>query len=119
MKTNVINNGFSVQCFEGSLTIIGQRPGALVFLLDGHSVGDLVWHQPPFCKNAIVTFAVGSQRRMLFFEYSLKEELRNPQKLLKSVRNKLVQAGFHNRRENERQSRVYEMTDRQEHEMYQ
>lgn len=123
MKTNVINSQFAIECFNGSLSIIGvstYRRSSVIFRLTGDSVNDLMRDQPPFCKNAIFTRDVESLENVLIFEYSLREVLRNPRKLLKSVRNKLVQAGFRNQREEDREyNEKYTMTDRQEHEMFQ
>jgi len=76
--------------------------------------------QPLFCKNAIFTRDVESYESVLIFEYSLREELRNPRKLLKSVRNKLAQAGFRNQREEDAEyHKMYTMPDREEHRMFQ
>jgi hypothetical protein len=122
MKTNVINSQFAIDCHNGSLEIIGvstYRRSSVVFRLMGDSVSDLMRDQPPFCKNAIFTRDVESRENVLIFEYSLREELRNPRKLLKSVRNKLVQAGFRNQREEDKEyNEKYNMSDREEHRMF-
>jgi hypothetical protein len=121
MKTNnVINSQFAIDYHDGILEIIGKSQGAVVFRLCGHSVSDLMRDQPPFCKNAIFTNDVDSRKNVLIFEYSLREELRNPRKLLKSVRNKLVQAGFRNQHEADKDyHKLYTMSDREEHKMFQ
>lgn len=123
MKTNVINSQFAIEYFNGHLSIIGASiygRSSVVFRLVGDSVIDLMRDQPPFCKNVIFTRDIESCENVLIFEYSLREELRNPRKLLKSVRNKLVHAGFRNQRENDKEyEEKYTMTDRQEHEMFQ
>ena len=124
MKTNVINSQFTIECFEGNLEIIGKNNHNVVFILRGTAAGDLIRSCPDFCKNPISSHEIGEgngyQRNILIFEYRLQGELRNPRKLLKSVRNKLVQAGFRNSAEDEREfNEMYSMTDRQEHQMYQ
>ena len=97
----------------------------MVFLLRGSAAGDLIRLAPSFCKNAISSHEAGGDgvrytRNIFIFEYSLREDLRNPRRLLKSVRNKLVQAGFRNQREDDKEyNEKYTMTDRQEHEMFQ
>lgn len=96
----------------------------MVFRLIGSAAGELLRSYPAFCKNAIFTHEIGDgvgyQRNVLIFEYDLKEELHNPRKLLKSVRNKLVQSGFRNMKEDEREfNEMYAMTNRQEHHLFQ
>lgn len=121
MNTNVISQ-FTIDCFQGSLSIIGvsnYRRSSVVFRLTGDTVCELMRDQPPFCKNAIFTKTVDSREDVLIFEYSLREELRNPRKLLKSVRNKLVEASFRNRREDDKEfNEMYTMSDREEHRMW-
>jgi hypothetical protein len=120
MKTNVINSQFAIDYHDGIFEIIGKSQGAVVFRLCGNSVSDLKRDQPPFCKNVIFTNDVDSRKGVLIFEYSLKGELRNPRKLLKSVRNKLVQAGFRNQHEEDEDfHKLYTMPDREEHRMFQ
>lgn len=122
MKTNVINNNpFVIDCFDGNLEIIGKSQTSVVFRLSGSSVSDLMRDHPAFCKNCIFAEELcPREKRILFFEYSLKQELRNPRKLLKSVRNKLVQAGFRNQQKDDKEfNEMYSMTGRQEHQMYQ
>ena len=54
---------------------------------------NMFYSPPDFCKKCITAWMPdGSGIAILIFEYSLRGELRNPQKLLKSVRNKLMQA---------------------------
>ncbi len=123
MKTNVINSQFAIECFEGSLEIFGKNNHNVVFILRGTSAGDLIRSCPNFCKNLITTNEIGDgighQRNVLIFEYRLQGELRNPRKLLKSVRNKLVQAGFRNQREEDKEyNEKYTMPDREEHRMF-
>lgn len=122
MKNNVINGQFAIDCHNGSLSIIGiptYNTSSVVFRLVGDFVGDLMRSQPSFCRNCIFTRDVGSFEEVLIFEYRLRDDLRNPRKLLKSVRNRLVQVGFRNQGEDERESHeMYTMTDRQEHEMF-
>jgi hypothetical protein len=125
MKNNVINSQFAIEVMStDSLEIIGKSRSAVVFKLTGTTAGELLRSHPAFCKNTIFTHEIGDgvgyQRNVLIFEYNLREELRNPRKLLKSVRNKLVQAGFRNMREDDREfNEMYSMTDRQEHQMFQ
>ena len=125
MKTNVINSQYAIEVFNtDSLEIIGKSKSSVVFRLTGTTAGELLRQHPPFCKNAIFTNEIGDwtgyRRNILIFEYRLNGELRNPLKLLKSVRNKLVQAGFRNRQEEEGEfNEMYSMTGRQEHAMFQ
>ncbi len=122
MKHNVINSQYTVDHYTGSLSIIGVSTdcrSSIVFRLVGDYVSDLMIGTPDFCKNAIFAKDVESGLNMLIFEYNLRGELRNPRKLLKSVRNKLVQASFRNLREDYREfNEMYSMTDRQEHDMF-
>lgn len=120
MKTNVINSQFVIDYHNDTLEIIGTSQGAVVFRLSGHSADELLRDYPPFCKNAIFTNDVTSRKSMLIFEYGLKEELHNPRKLLKSVRNKLVQASFRNQNEEDKEyNEKYTVPDREEHRMFQ
>jgi hypothetical protein len=123
MKTNVISNPFTIECLTGSLEILGVGKGKVAFRLRGDIVRNLLRSQPDFCKNCTFLNDLNEcsphMKNMLIFEYSLREELRNPRKLLKSVRNKLVQTGFRNHREvMEELDREYSMTDREEHYMF-
>jgi hypothetical protein len=120
MKTNVINSQFAIEYHNGILEIIGVVDReAVVFRLSGHSVSDLLRDQPSFCKNSIFTNDVHSRENIFIFEYSLREELRNPKKLLRSVRNKLIQAGFRNRNEEDKEyNEMYSVPDREEHRMF-
>jgi len=124
MKNNVINSQFVIECFEGSLEIIGESCHNVVFILRGSAACDLIRSAPSFCKNQISSNEAGGDkllpiRKIFIFEYSLKGGLRNPRKLLKSVRNKLVQACFRNQKEDDKEfDEMYSMTDRQEHEMF-
>ena len=119
MKTNVITSQFAIDYHDGSLEIIGRGQNAVVFRLCANSVNELLRDQPSFCKKAIFTYDATSGKGMLIFEYSLKEELRNPRKLLKSVRNRLVQAGFRNQSEEDREyNEMYTVPDRFEHQMF-
>jgi len=122
MKNNVINNRFVVECFNGSLEIIGSsiyRRGSVVFRLRGSAVEGLMGSQPAFCRNTIFTRDIESFENVLIFEYNLRKELNNPRKLLKSVRNKLVQAGFRNQREDDKKyHKMYTVPDREEHRMF-
>jgi len=124
MKTNVIDSRLVIECFEGNLEIIGKNNHNVVFILRGTAAGDLLRSRPDFCKNPISCHEIDKGnsygRNILIFEYRLQRELRNPRKLLKSIRNKLVQAGFRNSAEEKREfDEMYSMSDRQEHEMHQ
>lgn len=120
MKNNVIASQFAIDYHNDVLEIIGTSQGAVVFRLCGHSVSELIRDYPSFCKNAIFTNDVESRKSVLIFEYSLREELRNPRKLLKSVRNKLIQAGFRNQSEEDKEyNERYNVPDREEHRMFQ
>ncbi|MBU6232479.1 hypothetical protein KGP36_07640 [Patescibacteria group bacterium] len=66
---------------------------SVVFLAKGDMARWLYNWQPDFCKKAITTWMPDhSAVSMLIFEYTIGSALRNPRKLLKSVRNKLMQA---------------------------
>ncbi len=121
MKTNVIDSQFTIEYHNDILEIIGIVDcRAVVFRLSGHSVSDLLRDQPSFCKNCIFTNDVHSRKSIFIFEYSLREELRNPKKLLRSVRNKLIQAGFRNRNNEDKEyNEMYSVPDREEHRMFQ
>lgn len=122
MKTNVINtkSSHSIDCHDGSLEIIGSHRDGVVFLLRGSAAEALRQSEPPFCLNPINTYEIGSRLHMLIFKYKIKSELRNPRKLLKSVRNKLVQAGIRNQmEEDEAFNKMYSIPDREEHRMFQ
>ena len=99
MKDNVITHALMAPFGpDGSLEIIGTKEeggpqDSVVFLAKGDMARWLYHSQPEFCKKCITTWAPDhSATTMLIFEYRLRSELRNPQKLLKSVRNKLMQA---------------------------
>jgi len=99
MKNNVITHSRMVQFgSNGSLEIIGKTKefhdsGSVVFMAKGDMAQNMFYSPPDFCKKCITAWMPdGSGIAILIFEYSLRGELRNPQKLLKSVRNKLMQA---------------------------
>lgn len=100
MKTNVISNSFTVPFdTNGSLEIIGKKgglgSGKVVFLVKGQKVHWFHHELPDFCKNAITTWSPDdSGTPTLIFEYMLREGLKNPQKLLKSIRNKLMRSAY-------------------------
>jgi len=110
MKNNVITHSRMVQFgSNGSLEIIGktkefQNSCSVVFMAKGDMAQNMFYSPPDFCKKCITSWMPdGSGIAILIFEYSLRSELRNPQKLLKSVRNKLMQAinAEHQQRETE------------------
>ncbi len=121
MKTNVIDSQFAIEVMStDTLEIIGKNRSGVVFKLTGTTAGELLRSHPEFCRNVIHTEDIISGHNVLIFEYNLREELRNPRRLLKSVRNKLVQAGFRNRQEDDTEyDEMYSMTDHQEHQMFQ
>lgn len=45
-----------------------------------------------FAKNCIETGCAETGKDLIIFEYNLRGDLRNPQKLLKSLRSKLIRA---------------------------
>ena len=105
MKNNVITHSRMVQFgSNGTLEIIGKtkefhNSGSVVFMAKGDMAQNMFYSPPDFCKKCITSWMPdGSGIAILIFEYSLRSELRNPQKLLKSVRNKLINAE-HQRRE--------------------
>jgi hypothetical protein len=94
MKTNVITNALTVQLdTDGSLEIIGVFPGKVVLKAQADCLRAVPLSRIKFAKNMIVANSpTVEDRPVLIFEYSLWSELRNPRKLLKSVRNKLMGA---------------------------
>lgn len=119
MKNNVIANQFAISCLsDGCLEIIGNSRDGVVFCLSGNVVWDLRRDLPEFCENAIFTNDIHSKESILIFKKSLGEELRNPRKLLKSIRNKLVQTSFRNSADGLAEMRAMEPTDREEHRMF-
>ncbi len=92
MKNDVINPQHQIQIQgSGTLAIIGRRSNCVVFMasgIDTFGTEDL----DNFAENCIRTGDIEGHGDILIFEYRLRSELRNPQKLLKSVRNKLVRA---------------------------
>ncbi len=98
MKTNVIS-ALAVQFgSDGTLEILGTKKegysrGSVLFKVTGDKAQWLYHVQPDFCKKSITSWLPdGSGKAVLIFEYNLRSELNNPRKLLKSVRNKLMQA---------------------------
>ncbi len=94
MKSNVIvsaSRQVQIQS-EGTLAIIGQSCSRVVFMVYGiTTIGLTVEDLECFASNCvIVQHRLGGMGEIILFEYSLRGELRNPQKLLKSVRNKLM-----------------------------
>lgn len=97
MKNNVIipqSHQVEIQS-EGTLSLVGKADGKAIFMATG-----IMWHGDEklegFVKNSI-TFnnldaeglAIGDA---VIFEYPIEGEIRNPRKLLKSVRNRLMKA---------------------------
>ena len=92
MKNNVIAPSHQVPIQNtGTLAIIGMRGSRVVFMASGintYGAEDL----DNFAENSICTGDIEGRGDILIFEHRLRSKLRNPQKLLKSVRNKLVRA---------------------------
>ncbi len=93
MKSNVINPSHPHQIpIEGSgtLAIIGENNQRVVIMASGLSLwgGEGI---KEFAKNSIFTYSVDGSG-VIIFEYNLRGRLRNPQRLLKSLRNKLMGA---------------------------
>ncbi len=90
MKTNVIipqSHQISIQS-KGTLAIIGKSPYALTLMATNLMLVGFP-NLSKFAKNVIETHLDGLGD-CLIFEYNLRGELRNPQKLMRSVRNKLM-----------------------------
>jgi hypothetical protein len=88
MNTNVINPSVRFNGF-GELSIIGQSQHAVTFKVTcWSSVGGVRFDK--LAKSWILTRLNGEMSNTLIFEYSLRGELQNPHKLLKSVRSKLT-----------------------------
>ena len=85
---------------NGSLEIIGSKNsndgfdrGTVVFVAKAEELDYLRHSTPDFCKTPIVSWALdGSDKVVFVFEMNIRGQLRNPQKLLKSVRSKLMGA---------------------------
>jgi len=87
MNTNVINP--SVEIYGGKLSIIGQNQFTVVIMATGlRMVGDV--RLDKLAETWIKTRLLGDQSDTVIFEYNLRSELRNPHKLLKSIRSKLM-----------------------------
>lgn len=90
MKNNVINPSYQIEMQAGGiLAIIGKTNHRVVFLASGLFLygGE---NLEGFAKNPIFTRLLSDTGSAIIFEYNLQGELRNPRKLLKSVRNKLM-----------------------------
>ena len=101
MKNNVITHSHMVPFGRtGSLEIIGYQnsndgfnKGTVAFIAKSDELDYLRPSQPDFCKTTIITWALdGSDTVVFVFTINIRGQLRNPQKLLKSVRNKLMGA---------------------------
>ena len=94
MKNNVIISAHQIEFGNvGILAIMGTFPGRVLFMVrDGRSSHLDKIETQKYMLNPIFAYTVDTNEPMYFFEYKLNGELRNPQKLLKSVRNKLMGA---------------------------
>lgn len=80
--------------YSGVIAIIGKTQNGITVKVTGFDTcGSIAHLVNSFGKNCIETCCVESGKDLIFFEYNLRGELRNPQKLLKSLRSKLVRAG--------------------------
>ncbi len=101
MKINVIKSQFGSIQFgkDGSIEIIGitnerqDEKGSVLILAKSSELDWLQNWTPSFCKNCIMTWATdGSNTVIMVFQFSIEGELRNPSRLLKSIRNRLMGA---------------------------
>ncbi len=81
---------------DGVIAIIGNTfngyTGTLTIQVTGFE-NDCTQHSIlKFAKSCIRTYCIETKKDLIFFEYSLNRALKNPQKLLKSLRSKLIQA---------------------------
>ncbi len=98
MNTNVIvPASVSIPCGKnGSLSIIGEiRCDTVVVMARAEELYFLPMrpHMITFADKVVSTWINGdSDQGLVIFEYSIGQEIRNPRKLLKSIRNKLMGA---------------------------
>ncbi|MEK7586419.1 MAG: hypothetical protein AAB453_00945 [Patescibacteria group bacterium] len=101
MENNAIGKSYRIEIQDrGTLAIIGNSyyGRQVVFMASGLSLYgsrlSLASNDGfgKFAKNPIFTHSVDGSDDIIIFEHNLGGELRNPQKLLRSVRNKLIRA---------------------------
>lgn len=100
MNTNVIVPQSATIPFgfrkNGSLSIIGKsRLDTVVVMAQAEELYFLVTrpYLITFADQVLSTFVYGGHDQgLIIFKYSIGQEIRNPRKLLKSIRNKLVGA---------------------------
>ena len=94
MKNNVIISAHQIEFGNiGILAIVGTFPGRVLFMVrDGRSSYLDKIEPQKYMQNPVFAYTVDTNEPMYFFEYKLNGGLRNPQKLLKSVRNKIMGA---------------------------
>ncbi len=94
MKNNVINSQYSIPFGQnGEITVLGKFPGhVLIMVKDDPSsrLGNLP--RQDFMRNQAFAYSMDKGEPTFVFEYKLESELRNPRKLLRSVRNKIMGA---------------------------
>lgn len=79
---------------KGLIAIIGKRNEVVTIQVTGyHFNGNIVGLVNKFGKNCIQTSSIGEWDDVIFFEYNLRGGLRNPDRLLKKLRGKLIKAG--------------------------
>ena len=91
MENNAIGKSYQIKIqSRGTLSVIGKTRYRIVLMASGLNLfgGENI---EKFAKNPIFHHVAGFGT-IIIFEYNLDGELRNPQKLLKSVRNKLMRA---------------------------
>lgn len=75
----------------GVLAIIGKTNNRVVCQVTGVNTYDgIIRAVNDFGKSCILTTSIETGNDIIIFEYNLRGELRNPGKLLKSLRGKLV-----------------------------
>lgn len=79
--------------YGGVIAIIGKTPTGIIVQVTGlQTFGSIAHLINRFAKNCIEGRCLESGKDLLFFEYNTRGELRNPMKLLKSLRSKLMRA---------------------------
>lgn len=92
MKLNFIKSELTVPLMEdGTLEIVGKTQHQVLF----RATGTMFLYDADLSrltKESIQSDCVETGKTVVYFQYNLQGELRNPRKLLKSVRSRLMHA---------------------------
>ena len=82
-----------IDILNGVLAIIGKTNSRVTCQVTGVNTYDgITAAVNDFAKSCILTTSIETGYHVIIFEYNLRGELRNPARLLKSLRSKLVKA---------------------------